>query len=244
MHLAIEVLGADIGPGNLQFVRYATNEDMLPRDAAEAELKKWTAEGGKALSVIRAIPMKNGSCAFYMVASGVRNCPSSRVAAKCNQDMWLAYCDVPTGKRFLFMGELGVSPNPAQRPLGFVENAAAFERILRSIEFKTSQAKGPESEGKPSEDTLGSSSTEPFRNPENVYRAAIAQEKRTGRRMVWNADGAMVPEPDGYDNPLTKQALAAGWRPLVAEGATIGAGNAKQWTSQALQPGLFRSKTP
>lgn len=79
--------------------------------------------------------MKTGNCAVYSAATGVQNCRTER-SEVCNRDYWLGYCDAPTGKRYLFMGTAGLSPSADQRPPESAKNAADFERILRSIEFK------------------------------------------------------------------------------------------------------------
>gem|GEM_PF-7036880 len=87
----------------------------------------------------------------------------------------------------------------------------------------------------------GITSGDVFSDPQLTYKRALEQEKHTGKTMVW--DGmAMVPAPEGFRNPLTPDAMAAGWRPVVVNGEVVGACDGSQCTSQALQPNLFTSQ--
>ncbi len=80
-----------------------------------------------------------------------------------------------------------------------------------------------------------------FPDPQQTYKNALEQEKQTGKTMVW--DGmTMVPAPEGFRNPLTPHAMAAGWRPVIVNGEVVGACDGSQCTSSALQPGLFTSR--
>ncbi|MCL4316065.1 MAG: hypothetical protein M1527_04285 [Gammaproteobacteria bacterium] len=78
-------------------------------------------------------------------------------------------------------------------------------------------------------------------DPQQTYKNALEQEKQTGRTMIW--DGiTMAPAPEGFQNPLTPDAMAAGWRPVVVNGEVVGACDGSQCTSSALQPDLFISQ--
>lgn len=80
-----------------------------------------------------------------------------------------------------------------------------------------------------------------FFDLQQAYKNALEYEKQTGRTMVW--DGVtMVPAPEGFRNPLTSDAMAAGWRAVIVNGEVVGACDGSQCTSQALQSGLFMSK--
>lgn len=76
---------------------------------------------------------------------------------------------------------------------------------------------------------------------QQTYKNALDQEKQTGKTMVW--DGAtMVPAPKDFQNPLTPDAMAAGWRPVVVNGEVAGACDGSQCTAPVLQPDLFISR--
>lgn len=75
-------------------------------------------------------------------------------------------------------------------------------------------------------------------DPAKVYEAAIASEKESGKTMVWDGD-QMVPAPEGFQNPLTPDAMAAGWRPVMSGNEVVGACNGSVCTAQGLQPDLF-----
>lgn len=124
--------------GTLSFHPYELDQrsELLIRDAAELELKDYIAGGGKTLVGVRVIPMRTGSCAVFTAVAGLDCREPNR--DMCAQHHTLAYCDSPKKKRYLFIGDLGATGNVDQRPPGFAENAANFERILRSIEFKKS----------------------------------------------------------------------------------------------------------
>lgn len=75
----------------------------------------------------------------------------------------------------------------------------------------------------------------------DAYKEGMAQERREKVLMVW--DGAsMTAAPDGFTNPLTDEAMSAGWRPVVADGKVVGACDAEKCTSEALQSSLFKKK--
>lgn len=77
-----------------------------------------------------------------------------------------------------------------------------------------------------------------YLDPEKAYADAMARERKEGISMVW--DGmTMVPAPAGFTNPLTREGLAQGWRPVVVNNEVVGACNAIGCTSSTLQPQLF-----
>lgn len=125
--------------GEAVFMRYDSRADLLVRDAAEFELRDYIAGGGKALASVRRVAMKSGDCAAFSAVSSGRDCATS-APGRCNQHHFLAYCDGPDKKRYIFIGDLGATDSVDRRPPGFAENAAAFERVLRSIEFKAAKS--------------------------------------------------------------------------------------------------------
>lgn len=80
--------------------------------------------------------------------------------------------------------------------------------------------------------------SDPLGDLQKMYDTAIASEKETGKTMVWDGD-KMVPAPDNFQNPLTPDAMSAGWRPVVVGGEVVGACNGSMCTAQGLQPDLF-----
>ena len=88
---------------------------------------------------------------------------------------------------------------------------------------------------KPASDTGASGGVEDL---QKMYDKAIASEKESGKTMVWDGD-KMVPAPDNLQNPLTPDAMAKGWRPVVVGGEVVGACNGSECTAQGLQPDLF-----
>lgn len=125
--------------GAFRFLRYEPRSDLPPRDAAELELKDYVSDGGRLLAGVHAVPMKTGRCAAFTAVSGGKDCHGAFQGA-CSQHYFLAYCDGPDKKRYIFIGDLGATGSVEQRPPGFAENAAAFERVLRSIEFKAAKS--------------------------------------------------------------------------------------------------------
>lgn len=81
----------------------------------------------------------------------------------------------------------------------------------------------------------------------DTYKQAISRERREKVLMVWVGE-SMSPAPAGFENPLTDEAVAAGWRPVLADGKVAGACDGDQCTSESLQPDLFKhapsGKTP
>jgi hypothetical protein len=125
--------------GTLSFLRYDPRSDLPVRDAAELELKDYVSEGGRVLAGVRAVPMKTGRCAAFAAVSDGVGCQAVFQGA-CSQHYFLAHCDGPDKKRYIFIGDLGATDSVDRRPPGFAENAAAFERVLRSIEFKPAKS--------------------------------------------------------------------------------------------------------
>lgn len=120
--------------GEATFGPYSQRADILIRDAAELELKDYVSGGGKVLAGVRVIPTRGGSCAVFTAVSG-QDCREA-TGTLCGLHHTLGYCDSPKGKRYIFIGDLGATGSVDQRPPGFAKNAANFERVLRSIEFK------------------------------------------------------------------------------------------------------------
>lgn len=74
---------------------------------------------------------------------------------------------------------------------------------------------------------------------EEVYKQAMERERREKVLMVW--DGiTMTPAPAGFTNPLTDEALSAGWRPVLADGEVVGACDWRKCTARGMQPSLFK----
>ncbi|MBI5596204.1 MAG: hypothetical protein HY928_08975 [Elusimicrobia bacterium] len=121
--------------GRATFVLDEASAGMLPRDAAGAMIGKFLADGARPLAEIRPLSMKTGSCAVFAAASGGQGCVKT-AGNRCHQFYWLAQCDVPGGKRYLYIGDLGASDRADLPPPEFRINAANHERTLRSVEFK------------------------------------------------------------------------------------------------------------
>lgn len=121
--------------GTATFAPHDRRSELMVRDVAELELKDIIAYGGKILAGVHAVPMRTGACAAFTAAASAKDCVTD---GSCGNHLFIAYCDSPLKQRYVFIGNLGASDPPGQRPPNFTENSAAFERILRSIEFKKS----------------------------------------------------------------------------------------------------------
>lgn len=121
--------------GRASFRPYAPRSELIIRDAAELELKDFIAGGARVLVGVHAVPMKTGACAAFTAVAGGKDCATNSF---CGHHMFVAYCDTPLKKRYIFSGNLGDSNQDGQRPPDFAKNSAILDRILRSIEFKKS----------------------------------------------------------------------------------------------------------
>lgn len=119
------------------FLQLDTNsKGMLLRDGIEAEIKRTKGDRGVVLAPPKEIPVSNGRCLGTIVVSPTTNCEKG--AGSCFAPIFAMLCDGPNGARYtagtvLSSGSSRDSMSPQAQ-----QEAATYERILRSLEFKKS----------------------------------------------------------------------------------------------------------
>ncbi|TPW20358.1 MAG: hypothetical protein FD126_1769 [Elusimicrobia bacterium] len=122
------------GAFTLQFEKVYTG--MLLRDAIQSALGKKMNSRGTMLLAPREIKVVNGRCMTTMVVNPQEHCPKD--SGNCFYPTVLTLCDDQAGRRFTAMTMLATGNNPGALSQKAQQEAAAYERILRSLEFKKS----------------------------------------------------------------------------------------------------------
>lgn len=112
------------------------SQGMLLRDGIEAYLKRDRVEREFTLSPIREVMVGNGRCLGTTVISPSRNCRKD--AGSCYASVVHFLCDGPNGARYATFSVLSTGPSPDKLSPQAQQEAAIYERMLRSLEFKKS----------------------------------------------------------------------------------------------------------
>lgn len=122
------------GAFTLQFERRTNG--MLLRDAIQSEVQSGLKERGLLLSSIREIKVKNGKCMSAAINRPTEGCPKD--SGSCYAPAILTLCDDAAGRRFNATSILSIGSSPSALSSQAQQEAAMYERILRSLEFKKS----------------------------------------------------------------------------------------------------------
>lgn len=113
-----------------------TSKGMLLRDGIEAELKRTKGDRGVVLSPPKEIPVANGRCLGTIVITPTSNCEKN--AGSCFAPVFSMLCDAQNGARYTAGTVLSNGQTRDQLSPQAQQEAAVYERILRSLEFKKS----------------------------------------------------------------------------------------------------------
>lgn len=122
------------GAFTLQFEKVYTG--MLLRDAIQSAVDKSMKSRGKLLIAPREIKVGNGRCMTAMVANPQESCPKD--GGNCYFPTLHTLCDDATGRRFTATTLLATGKDPGALSPKAQQEAAVYERILRTLEFKKS----------------------------------------------------------------------------------------------------------
>lgn len=122
------------GAFTLQFEKRTTG--MLLRDAIQSEVESGLKNRGMVLSAPREIKVSNGKCMSAVTSRPFDHCPKD--SGNCYASTIHTLCDDGAGRRFTAMTLLSVGPNQKGLTAQAQQEAATYERILRSLEFKKS----------------------------------------------------------------------------------------------------------
>lgn len=113
-----------------------TSKGMLLRDGIEAELRKAKGDRGVVLAPAKEISVGNGRCLGSIVIIPTTNCAKN--SGSCFAPVFSVLCDGPNGSRYTAGTVLSSSANRDRLSPQAQQEAATYERILRSLEFKKS----------------------------------------------------------------------------------------------------------
>lgn len=126
--------GGGFGAFTLQF-DVKTN-GMLLRDALQSQIAHHTKPRGALLVPPREVKVGNGKCMSAVASWPFDNCPNGQ--GSCFSASILTVCDDFAGRRYTANSLLSRGKNPQQLSPQAQQEAAVYERILRSLEFKKS----------------------------------------------------------------------------------------------------------
>lgn len=109
---------------------------MLLRDAIESEMKKQVTPRGSILLPAREFKVGNGKCLSGITSRPGTNCPKG--SGSCYSPVVVTVCDDFSGRRYNIDSPLSGSQDPKGLSPKAQQEAAVYERILRSLEFKKS----------------------------------------------------------------------------------------------------------
>lgn len=126
--------GGGLGAFTLQF-DVQTNGMML-RDAIQFKMSAYTKDKGTLLTPAREIKVGNGRCMSAVASRPEDRCPKDQ--GSCYSASILTLCEDFAGRRYLADSILSHGNDPKQLSAPAQQEAATYERILRSLEFKKS----------------------------------------------------------------------------------------------------------
>lgn len=109
---------------------------MLLRDAIQSEVTSRINPRGVVLAAPREVKVGNGKCLSAVVTTPSEHC--AKGTGSCHIPFYLTLCDGPDGRRYTATTMLSTSQNPNALSPQAQQQAATYERILRSLEFKKS----------------------------------------------------------------------------------------------------------
>lgn len=112
------------------------SKGMLLRDGVEAAIKKTKGERGIVLSPPKEISVANGRCLGTIVITPTTNCEKG--TGSCFSPIFPMLCDGQNGARYTASTVLSSSASRDRLSPQAQQEAATYERILRSLEFKKS----------------------------------------------------------------------------------------------------------
>jgi len=122
------------GTGGLMLQLDRITKNMLLRDALQSDILRYRRERGAMLMPPRDIPVKNGRCISALVTAQAEFCPKN--TGSCFAPLMLTQCDGPNGARYNANCALSVGPSMDVLSPQAQKEAATYERMLRSLEFK------------------------------------------------------------------------------------------------------------
>lgn len=109
---------------------------ILLRDAIQTEISSHIKPRGALLFGPRDIKIGNGKCLNALVTAPSEFC--SKGEGSCHTPYFLTLCDGPDGRRYTATTLLSTTRDPNSLSPQAQQEAAVYERILRSLEFKKS----------------------------------------------------------------------------------------------------------
>lgn len=126
--------GGGLGAFTIQF-DVQTN-GMLLRDAIQFKMSAHTKEQGTLLTPAREITVGNGRCMSAVASLPQDRCPKNQ--GSCYSASILTVCEDYAGRRYSANSILSHGNDPKRLSPQAQQEAAVYERILRSLEFKKS----------------------------------------------------------------------------------------------------------
>lgn len=109
---------------------------MLLRDAIQSEIKSTVVTTKRVLAPPRDVKVGNGRCLSSLVTWPFDRCPKDQ--GTCYSAAIKTLCDDYAGRRYLATTMLSRGTDPNRLSPQAQQEAAVYERILRSLEFKKS----------------------------------------------------------------------------------------------------------
>lgn len=122
------------GAFTLQFD--SATKGMLLRDAIEASVKKAISPRGAILVHPQEVKVANGKCLTGVASRPDEHCPKG--TGSCFTPFIVTVCDDKAGRRYTADTLLSMGKDPKALSPQAQQEAAVYERILRSLEFKKS----------------------------------------------------------------------------------------------------------
>ena len=122
------------GTGGLMLQRDKITKNMLLRDALQSDIIRYKKERGALLIAPRDVPVKNGRCISALITAPAQFCPKN--TGSCFAPFRLTQCDGPNGERYNANTFFSVGPSRDALSPQAQKEAATYERMLRSLEFK------------------------------------------------------------------------------------------------------------
>ncbi|TPW20356.1 MAG: hypothetical protein FD126_1767 [Elusimicrobia bacterium] len=126
--------GGGFGAFTLQFD--VKSKGMLLRDAILSEMSARTKNNGTLLSPAKEVKVGNGRCMSAVASRQLDRCPKDQ--GSCYSASIVTVCEDYAGRRYSANSLLSHSFDPKQLSPQAQQEAAVYERILRSLEFKKS----------------------------------------------------------------------------------------------------------
>lgn len=124
------------GVGGFHLMPDSVTKNMLLRDALQSDIMRFKGTTGSLIAGPKDVPVKNGRCISALVVTPADNCPKN--AGSCYSPLYLTQCDGPDGTRYNAHTGLSVGQSRSALAPQAQQEAATYERILRSLEFKKS----------------------------------------------------------------------------------------------------------